>query len=138
MGEPIVDERKKQQAESMQRWLQYAPSPAERGTHIYDAFISYRSSDRAWAMGLYDALKLAGWNPFLDQFFLVPGADLETSLSEALEASSAGVILWSSRTKDSKCVSASAMACGPSRIVKTVPSNICLPSSTPRICRFSP
>jgi tetratricopeptide (TPR) repeat protein len=53
-------------------------------------------------MSLYDALKLVGWQAFLDQYDLVPGANLETSLTEALEASSAGVILWSSRTKDSK------------------------------------
>jgi tetratricopeptide (TPR) repeat protein len=102
MNESVVDERKKQQAENLQRWLQHAPSPPERGTRSYDAFISYRSSDRSWAMALYDTLTLAGWKPFLDQFYLVPGADLETSLSEALEASSSGVILWSSRTKDSE------------------------------------
>jgi tetratricopeptide (TPR) repeat protein len=52
-------------------------------------------------MALYDALKLAGWDAFLDQYDLVPGSNLETSLAEALEASSSGVILWSSRTKDS-------------------------------------
>src|SRR5215471_2186686 len=83
-------------------WLDHAPKPPPRGRNVYDAFISYRSSDRAWAMALYDVLKLAGWQAFLDQYDLVPGANLETSLTEALEASSAGVILWSSRTKDSK------------------------------------
>jgi tetratricopeptide (TPR) repeat protein len=83
-------------------WLQYAPKPAPRGNKSYDAFISYRSSDRAWAMALYDVLKLGGWQAFLDQYDLVPGANLETSLTAALQASSAGVILWSSRTKDSK------------------------------------
>src|SRR5262249_24464842 len=83
-------------------WLQHAPKPPPRGKNLYDTFISYRSSDRAWAMALYDVLKLGGWQAFLDQHDLVPGANLETSLTEALEASSAGVILWSSRTKDSK------------------------------------
>ena len=87
---------------NMQRWLRYAPGPPDRGDNSYDVFISYRSSDRSWAMALYDALKLAGWDPFLDQYDLVPGSDLETSLSEALEASSSGVILWSSRTRDSE------------------------------------
>jgi tetratricopeptide (TPR) repeat protein len=53
-------------------------------------------------MALYDVLKLAGWQAFLDQYDLVPGANLETSLTDGLEASSAGVILWSSRTGDSK------------------------------------
>jgi tetratricopeptide (TPR) repeat protein len=101
MADAIVDERKRQQVEFLQRWLQYAPKPPSRGKNSYDAFISYRSADRAWAMALYDVLKLAGWDAFLDQYDLVPGADLETSLTEGLEASSSGVILWSSRTKDS-------------------------------------
>ena len=83
-------------------WLDHVPKPPPRGGNLYDAFISYRSSDRAWAMALYDVLKLAGWEAFLDQYDLVPGANLETSLTEGLQASSAGVILWSSSTKDSK------------------------------------
>lgn len=90
------------EAEYMQLWLRHAPGPPERGGNTYDVFISYRSSDRPWAMALYDTLKSAGWEPFLDQYDLVPGANLETSLTESLEASSSGVILWSSRTKDSE------------------------------------
>lgn len=84
-----------------QRWLEYAPKPPERGANLYDVFISYRSSDRTWAMALYDALKLAGWEPFLDQYELVPGSNLENSLEESLAASSSGVIIWSRRTIDS-------------------------------------
>ena len=86
----------------LEQWIELAPKPPARGANSYDAFISYRSADRAWAMALYDAMKLAGWEPFLDQYELVPGANLETSLIEALEASSSGVIIWSSRTKDSE------------------------------------
>jgi tetratricopeptide (TPR) repeat protein len=97
-----VDPRAIQQAEQVQRWLRFAPKPPERGKNEYDVFISYRSSDRPWAMALYDALKLAGWEAFLDQYELVPGANLETSLTEGLQASSSGVVLWSSRTKDSE------------------------------------
>ncbi|WP_163988719.1 TIR domain-containing protein [Pyxidicoccus caerfyrddinensis] len=97
-----MDERRRQQAQHQQQWLQFAPKPPERGSNTYDVFISYRSSDRAWAMVLYDVLKLAGWEPFLDQYDLVPGANLETSLSDSLEASSSGVILWSRRTNDSE------------------------------------
>ncbi|MGE3511372.1 MAG: toll/interleukin-1 receptor domain-containing protein, partial [Vicinamibacterales bacterium] len=96
-----MDDVKEEHLNLLELWLGFAPQPPERGKNSYDAFISYRSSDRAWAMALYDVLKLAGWDAFLDQFDLVPGADLEVSLSEALAASSAGVILWSSRTKDS-------------------------------------
>ncbi len=102
MNDKASSDRKKQQVDYMQQWLQHAPAPPERGSNSYDAFISYRSSDRAWAMALYDALELAGWEAFLDQYDLVPGSNLETSLTEALEASTSGVILWSSRTKDSE------------------------------------
>lgn len=102
MNDEIATGGMKEQAEYLQHWLQHAPAPPERGDNSYDVFISYRSSDRAWAMALYDALKLAGWEPFLDQYDLVPGASLATSLAESLQASSSGVILWSSRTKDSK------------------------------------
>ena len=99
MSDEIVTERAQEQAKFLQQWLQHAPGPPERGANTYDVFISYRSSDRAWGMSLYDALKQTGWEPFLDQYDLVPGTNLETSLSESLEASSSGVILWSSRTK---------------------------------------
>jgi tetratricopeptide (TPR) repeat protein len=102
MSDAIVDNRARQQAEALQKWLQHAPTPPARGQNAYDAFISYRSADRAWAMALYDILKLAGWDAFLDQYDLVPGANLETSLEEGLEASSSGTILWSSRTRDSE------------------------------------
>jgi tetratricopeptide (TPR) repeat protein len=102
MGDATVDEGTSHRAELMQQWLRYVPDPPPRGSNSYDAFISYRSSDRAWAMALYDTLNLTGWEAFLDQYDLVPGANLETSLADALEASSSGVIVWSSRTKDSE------------------------------------
>jgi tetratricopeptide (TPR) repeat protein len=101
MNDEITQERMDLQAKYLQMWLEHAPKPPERGDNRYDVFISYRSSDRAWAMALYDALKLAGWEPFLDQYDLVPGANLGKSLTENLQASSSGVILWSSRTIDS-------------------------------------
>jgi tetratricopeptide (TPR) repeat protein len=90
------------QAEYTERWLKLLPKPPARGPNRYDVFISYRSSDRRFAMALYDALRASGWQPFLDQFDLIPGSNLQTSLEENLEVSSAGVILWSSRTKDSE------------------------------------
>jgi len=102
MADSIATDRQKDQLEYMQRWLRYAPTPPVRGSNSYDVFISYRSLDRAWAMALFDVLKLAGWKAFLDQYDLIPGSELETSLAEALEASSSGVILWSSRHKDSE------------------------------------
>lgn len=102
MNDSISNDRAQQQLVEIQRWLQHAPEPPERRENSYDVFISYRSSDRPWAMALYDALKLAGWEAFLDQYDLVPGEDLEIALTEGLQASSAGVILWSSRTRDSE------------------------------------
>jgi hypothetical protein len=85
MNDEVSKERMQLQAEYMQAWLQHAPKPPERGDNSYDVFIS-RSSDRAWAMALYDALKLAEWEPFLDQYDLVPGTNLESSLTENLQA----------------------------------------------------
>jgi hypothetical protein len=61
-----------EQTSFMERWIQLAPTPPQRGVNLYDVFISYRSSDRKWAMALYDAMKLAKWEPFLNQFELVP------------------------------------------------------------------
>jgi hypothetical protein len=101
MGEEHLNDVDQQQLDHIQGWMEHAPDPPERGDNIYDVFISYRSTDRTWAMALYDALKHAGWEPFLDQYELVPGSNLELSLEEALEASSSGVILWSSKVKDS-------------------------------------
>lgn len=102
MNDEIEKGREQLVEKNLQAWLQHAPKPPERGDNSYDVFISYRSSDREWAMALFDALKLAGWEPFLDQYDLVPGTNLETSLADGLQASSSGVILWSSRTRDSE------------------------------------
>ncbi len=96
-----MSEHEKQQLALMQRWLQHAPPPPERKDNEYDVFISYRSSDRGWALALYDVFKMAGWEPFLDQFELVAGSTLSSSLEDALFASSSGVVLWSSRTRNS-------------------------------------
>ncbi len=86
---------------SREQWLAFAPPPPRIEGDAYDVFISYRSTDRAWALALYDALASSGWNPFLDQFELIPGEPLTKSLEEALQASSSGVILWSRNTKNS-------------------------------------
>jgi TIR domain len=109
-------------------WLRHAPKPPLRANNVYDAFISYRSSDRAWAMALYDVLKLGEWQAFLDQYDLVPGANLETSLTEALEASSAGVI--GPRTQSGTSESATRLGC--SRKREAAPSTASLPSSMPK------
>jgi len=86
----------------MKQWLSYGPRvpelPAAKKWHV---FLSYRSVHRDWALHLYDALTEAGFSVFLDQFRLVAGSSLATSLSQALGESSSGVILWSTESSDS-------------------------------------
>ncbi len=53
MSEDRLDEVEKQQPAYIQRWIEHAPNPPERGDNIYDVFISYRSTDRAWAMAYW-------------------------------------------------------------------------------------
>lgn len=86
-------------------WLRYAPKPAPlppgKQWHV---FLSYRSVNRPWVIGLYDALTQAGFTAFLDQFALVPGDSLVRSLEEGLEQSATGVIVWSTENRDSAWV----------------------------------
>lgn len=77
-------------------WLQFAPQPdvlpADKRWHV---FISYRSSNRAWALKLYDALRERGYAVFLDQFVLATAAPLASSLNEALAQSATAIMVWS-------------------------------------------
>ena len=85
-------------------WLSNCPSPRPRPEDLkWDVFISYRSVNRPWVLALYDTLVQAGFEAFLDQFVLVPGASLDESLQENLEASGAGILVWS-EDSDSKWV----------------------------------
>ena len=45
-------------------------------------FLSYRSSERAWVLSLYDVLRQLGYSVFMDQFVLNSGAALARSLEE--------------------------------------------------------
>ena len=86
-------------------WLSLCPRPRPRHADIkWDVFLSYRSANRQWVLALYDTLVQAGFEVFLDQFALVPGASLDDSLQENLEASSAGILVWSEEAGDSKWV----------------------------------
>jgi tetratricopeptide (TPR) repeat protein len=85
-------------------WLELIPQPRPRPEAFnpfgeapiqWDVFISYRSTNRYWAVALYDQLTLAGFRVFLDQFVLRPGIDLEISLSESLKKSASGVLVLS-------------------------------------------
>jgi hypothetical protein len=87
------------------KWLSLCPSPRPRLANIkWDVFLSYRSVNRRWVLALYDAIVQAGFEVFLDQFELVPGASLDDSLQENLQTSGAGILVWSEDAGDSKWV----------------------------------
>jgi hypothetical protein len=84
------------------RWLTFSPNPPPlMDKKKWHTFISYRSVNRPWVLHLYDALEQAGFKVFLDQFELVPGEALVTSLQHALDQSASGIIVWSTESKDS-------------------------------------
>src|SRR3954462_11277363 len=87
---------------AIEDWLKLAPQPAPlepgRKWHV---FLSYRSSERAWVLSLYDVLRQLGYSVFMDQFVLNSGAPLARSLGENLDASQAGVLVWSPRSENS-------------------------------------
>ena len=85
-------------------WLSLCPRPRVRPSDVqWDVFISYRSVNRRWVLALYDTLVQAGFEVFVDQFQLVPGASLDESLQHNLTASGAGILVWS-ESSDSKWV----------------------------------
>jgi hypothetical protein len=89
-----------------EEWLKYAPKPRPlSGREKWNVFLSYRSVDRAWVLNLYDLLQELGHTVFLDQVALKAGDPLIDKLQEALTASQAGVLIWSTATGESKWVS---------------------------------
>jgi len=81
--------------------------PARNLTHgeddrDYDVFISYRSTDRTWAMALFNRLEGAGFKVFIDQRQLLPGEPLANSLQTALGRSKSAVVLISKGWLESK------------------------------------
>lgn len=88
--------------DQLRQWLAYGPKvPALAPGKEWHVFLSYRSVHRDWALHLNDALTQAGFKVFLDQFYLVAGASLATSLAQALSKSGSGVIVWSNESADS-------------------------------------
>jgi tetratricopeptide (TPR) repeat protein len=86
-------------------WLKFAPKPRElTGGDKWNVFLSYRSVNRTWVLGLYDVLQGQGCKVFLDQCILKPGDELISKLEEALSTSQAGVLVWSKATRDSDWV----------------------------------
>jgi hypothetical protein len=88
-----------------QEWLKFVPkpNPLEDG-QSWNVFLSYRSINRGFVLNLYDVLTEIGFIVFLDQYVLKPGDSLVRKLEDALEASQAGVLIWSNAAKDSEWV----------------------------------
>ncbi|HLM01448.1 MAG TPA: toll/interleukin-1 receptor domain-containing protein, partial [Pyrinomonadaceae bacterium] len=90
---------------SWKEWVKYAPKPRPLGEgKKYNVFLSYRSVNRTWVVNLYDVLREQGFEVFLDQYVLLAGSSMNIVLSEALEASQSGVLVWSDATRDSEWV----------------------------------
>lgn len=86
-------------ADSWRRFVPAAPAlPDGKRFHV---FISYRSSNRAKVLGLYDELRAAGNRVFLDAMELASSAPLASSLSEALQESAAAVFCFSAANAES-------------------------------------
>lgn len=90
-------------------WLSLLPKPRPRvgvdGQPIeWDVFLSYRSADRSWALGLYDVLTAAGFRVFFDQFNMGSGRDMLQSLQEAVSQSASAVVVFSKASTNSDWV----------------------------------
>lgn len=86
----------------LDEFLKLAPAPwpleAGRKWHI---FLSYRSTERKWVLALYDILTQLKYRAFMDQFVLVAGEGLASSLGENLDVSDAGILVWSTQSGES-------------------------------------
>jgi TIR domain len=87
-------------------WLQHASHPAPKPGLQWDVFISYRSVNRKWALSLYDTLREAGYDVFLDQYELASGIELTQSLTEHLTKSASAVLVWTDAATESNRVNA--------------------------------
>jgi len=85
--------------------LKYAPKPKVlNGNEKWNVFLSYRSVNRTWVLSLYDVLSELKYKVFLDQYVLKPGDELINNLEDGLEKSQAGILIWSTATRDSDWV----------------------------------
>ena len=88
---------------TLDEWMALAPKPRPLADgQNWHVFLSYRSVYRPWVLQLYDALRHLDFEVFLDQYVLVPSQPLVKSLSEGLDKSRGGIIVWSSAYADSE------------------------------------
>jgi tetratricopeptide (TPR) repeat protein len=86
-------------------WLKFAPNPRPlTGDDKWNVFLSYRSVSRSWVLHLYDVLQGLGHKVFIDQRVLKAGDPLAKELEDALDASQAGILIWTNATRDSEWV----------------------------------
>jgi predicted Zn-dependent protease len=76
--------------------------PIKAGDDKWDVFLSYRSVNRPWVLRLYDQLRHADYEVFMDQFVLTTSGGLNVQLEQNLERSATAVLIWSSRSEESK------------------------------------
>jgi tetratricopeptide (TPR) repeat protein len=90
---------------ALDQWLALAPKPWPlKDGQKWHTYLSYRSIHRPWVRQLYDILKGLGYQVFLDQYVLAPGANIVQSLEDALRQSASAVLVWSSQPFDSQWV----------------------------------
>ncbi len=65
-----------------------------------DAFLSYKHEDQPWAARLHAELEKLNLEVFIDTRDLVAGQGWEQQLDDALDATKAMVVLWSSKAKN--------------------------------------
>jgi tetratricopeptide (TPR) repeat protein len=76
--------------------------PIKGADDLWDVFLSYRSVNRPWVLRLYDQLRHLGYEVFMDQFVLTTSGGLNAQLEQHLERSATAVLIWSSRSEESK------------------------------------
>ncbi len=84
-------------------WLKYAPqaTPLPEGKK-WHVFLSYRSVHRRWVLQFYDILRQLNFQIFVDEFVLRANDNLTLALQRSLDDSASGILVWSTRTEDSK------------------------------------
>jgi tetratricopeptide (TPR) repeat protein len=76
--------------------------PIKTGDDQWDVFLSYRSVHRPWVLRLYDQLRHLDYEVFMDQFVLTASSGLNMQLEQELGSSATAVLIWSSRSEESK------------------------------------
>jgi len=67
------------------KWSDFAPPPRDlTGDYKWNVFLSYRSVNRPWVLGLYDVLRELGHQVFIDQVVLKAGDPLTRVLEDNL------------------------------------------------------